>query len=163
AVTRIYTEELEKFRRYAFGAAEAVLNPISEWEHRGIITESWRRFCRSEHVRWYQVVDLFQFFFSLVNLASLVPISLVAGLGFLHPSPGHEHGPPSLPRIRTGTDARHLPAAAPRGARRHAGGESLGGALRRMQGHRLPNRSLDHVRGHVDCDHPWCPGLPVQS
>jgi hypothetical protein len=85
AVTRIYTEELEKFRRYAFGAAEAVLNPISEWEHRGIITESWRRFCRSEHVRWYQVVDLFQFFFSLVNLASLVPISLVAGLGFMHP------------------------------------------------------------------------------
>jgi hypothetical protein len=85
AVTRIYTEELEKFRRYAFGAAEAVLNPISEWEHRGIVTESWRRFCSSEHVRWYQVVDLFQFFFSLVNLASLIPISLVAGLGFLHP------------------------------------------------------------------------------
>jgi cellulose synthase/poly-beta-1,6-N-acetylglucosamine synthase-like glycosyltransferase len=85
AVTRVYTEELEKFRRYAFGAAEAVLNPISEWEHRGIITESWRRFCRSEHVRWYQVVDLFQFFFSLVNLASLVPISLLTGLGFMHP------------------------------------------------------------------------------
>jgi cellulose synthase/poly-beta-1,6-N-acetylglucosamine synthase-like glycosyltransferase len=85
AVTRIYTEELEKFRRYAFGAAEAVLNPISEWEHRGILTESWRRFCRSEHVRWYQVVDLFQFFFSLVNLASLVPISLVTGLGYIHP------------------------------------------------------------------------------
>jgi Glycosyl transferase family group 2 len=85
AVTRIYTEELEKFRRYAFGAAEAVLNPIPEWEHQGIITESWRRFCRSEHVRWFQVVDLFQFFFSLVNLASLVPISLVAGIGFMHP------------------------------------------------------------------------------
>jgi cellulose synthase/poly-beta-1,6-N-acetylglucosamine synthase-like glycosyltransferase len=67
AVTRVYTEELEKFRRYAFGAAEAVLNPISEWERRGIVKESWRRFCRSEHVRWYQVVDLLQFFFSLVN------------------------------------------------------------------------------------------------
>jgi glycosyl transferase family 2 len=85
AVTRIYTEELEKFRRYAFGAAEAVLNPISGWEHRGVVTQSWRRFCRSEHVRWYQVMDLFQFFFSLVNLASLVPISLVAGIGFMHP------------------------------------------------------------------------------
>jgi hypothetical protein len=85
AVTRIYTEELEKLRRYAFGAAETVLNPISEWEHRGVIKEPWRRFCRSEHVRWYQVVDLLQFFFSLVNLATLVPISLIAGLGFMHP------------------------------------------------------------------------------
>jgi cellulose synthase/poly-beta-1,6-N-acetylglucosamine synthase-like glycosyltransferase len=85
AVTRIYTEELEKLRRYAFGAAETVLNPIREWEHRGIVKEPWRRFCRSEHVRWYQVVDLLQFFFSLVNLATLVPISLVAGLGFMHP------------------------------------------------------------------------------
>ena len=85
AVTRIYTEELEKFRRYAFGAAEAVLNPIPEWEHRGIVKQSWRRFCRSEHVRWYQIVDLVQFFFSLVNLATLVPISLVVGLGFMHP------------------------------------------------------------------------------
>jgi Glycosyl transferase family group 2 len=85
AVTRVYTEELEKFRRYAFGAAEAVLNPISEWERRGIVKESWRRFCRSEHVRWYQVVDLLQFFFSLVNLASLVPLGILTGLGFVHP------------------------------------------------------------------------------
>ena len=61
------------------------MNPIREWEHRGIVKEPWRRFCRSEHVRWYQVVDLLQFFFSLVNLATLVPISLVAGLGFMHP------------------------------------------------------------------------------
>ena len=85
AVTRVYTEELEKFRRYAFGAAEAVLNPISEWERRGIVKESWRRFCRSEHVRWYQVVDLLQFFFSLVNLASLVPLGILTGLGLVHP------------------------------------------------------------------------------
>jgi cellulose synthase/poly-beta-1,6-N-acetylglucosamine synthase-like glycosyltransferase len=63
AVTRVYTEELERFRRYAFGAAEAVINPITEWERRGIIKQSWRRFCRSEHVRWYQVLDLLQFFF----------------------------------------------------------------------------------------------------
>lgn len=85
AVTRVYTEELEKFRRYAFGAAEAVLNPFSEWERRGIVKESWRRFCRSEHVRWYQVVDLLQFFFSMVNLASLVPLGILTGLGFVHP------------------------------------------------------------------------------
>ena len=85
AVTRVYTEELEKFRRYAFGAAEAVLNPISEWEHRGIVKQSWRKFCRSEYVHWYQVVDLLQFFFSLVNLASLVPLAVVTGLGLVHP------------------------------------------------------------------------------
>jgi hypothetical protein len=85
AVTRVYTEELEKFRRYAFGAAEAILNPISEWETRGIVKKSWRRFCNSEHVRWYQVLDLVQFFFSLINLASLVPASIATGLGILHP------------------------------------------------------------------------------
>lgn len=85
AVTRVYTEELEKFRRYAFGAAEAVLNPISEWEHRGVIKQSWRKFCRSEYVQWYQVLDLLQFFFSLVNLASLVPLAVVTGLGLVHP------------------------------------------------------------------------------
>lgn len=85
AVTRVYTEELEKFRRYAFGAVEAVLNPVAEWEHRGVVKQSWRRFCRSEHVRWYQVVDLLQFFFSLVNLASLVPLAIVTGLGLVHP------------------------------------------------------------------------------
>jgi hypothetical protein len=85
AVTRVYTEELEKFRRYAFGAAEAVLNPISEWEHRGVVKQSWRRFCRSEYVHWYQVVDLLQFFFSLVNLASLVPLAVATGLGLVHP------------------------------------------------------------------------------
>ena len=76
AVTRVYTEELEKFRRYAFGAAEAILNPISEWETRGVVKKSWRRFCNSEHVRWYQILDLVQFFFSLINLASLVPASI---------------------------------------------------------------------------------------
>jgi hypothetical protein len=85
AVTRVYTEELEKFRRYAFGAAESILNPISEWETRGIVKASWRRFCRSEHVRWYQVLDMVQFFFSLINLASLVPLAIVTGLGFVHP------------------------------------------------------------------------------
>ncbi len=85
AVTRVFTEELEKFRRYAFGAAESILNPISEWETRGIIKKSWRRFCNSEHVRWYQVVDLVQFFFSLVNLASLVPLAIATGLGLVHP------------------------------------------------------------------------------
>jgi cellulose synthase/poly-beta-1,6-N-acetylglucosamine synthase-like glycosyltransferase len=85
AVTRVYTEELERFRRYAFGAAEAVLNPITEWERRGIVTESWRRFCRSEHVRWYQVLDLFQFFFSMINIASIVPFAVITGLGIVHP------------------------------------------------------------------------------
>jgi cellulose synthase/poly-beta-1,6-N-acetylglucosamine synthase-like glycosyltransferase len=85
AVTRVYTEELEKFRRYAFGAAEAVINPITEWERLGIVKESWRRFCRSEHVRWYQVLDLFQFFFSLINIASIVPFAVVTGLGIVDP------------------------------------------------------------------------------
>jgi hypothetical protein len=85
AVTRVYTEELEKFRRYAFGAAESILNPISEWETRGVIKQSWKRFCRSEHVRWYQVLDLVQFFFSLINLASLVPLAIATGLGLVHP------------------------------------------------------------------------------
>ena len=85
AVTRVYTEELERFRRYAFGAAEAVINPITEWERRGIVKESWRRFCRSEHVRWYQVLDLLQFFFSLINIASIVPFAVMTGLGIVHP------------------------------------------------------------------------------
>jgi hypothetical protein len=85
AVTRVYTEELERFRRYAFGAAEAVINPITEWERRGIVKESWRRFCRSEHVRWYQVLDLLQFFFSLINIASIVPFAVITGLGIVHP------------------------------------------------------------------------------
>jgi cellulose synthase/poly-beta-1,6-N-acetylglucosamine synthase-like glycosyltransferase len=85
AVTRVYTEELEKFRRYAFGAAEAVLNPITEWERRGVVKESWRRFCRSEHVRWYQVLDLLLFFFSLINIASIVPFAILTGLGLVHP------------------------------------------------------------------------------
>jgi len=85
AVTRVYTEELERFRRYAFGAAEAVINPITEWERRGIVKESWRRFCRSEHVRWYQVVDLLQFFCSLINIASIVPFAVITGLGIVHP------------------------------------------------------------------------------
>lgn len=85
AVTRVYTEELEKFRRYAFGAAEAVLNPITEWERRGIVKDSWLQFCRSEQVRWYQVVDLFQFFFSLINVASIVPFAVMTGLGAVHP------------------------------------------------------------------------------
>ncbi len=85
AVTRVYTEELERFRRYAFGAAEAVINPIVQWERRGVIKESWRRFCRSEHVRWYQVLDLLQFFFSLINIASIVPFAVLTGLGRVHP------------------------------------------------------------------------------
>jgi cellulose synthase/poly-beta-1,6-N-acetylglucosamine synthase-like glycosyltransferase len=85
AVTRVYTEELERFRRYAFGAAEAVIHPISEWERRGVVKESWRRFCRSQHVRWYQVVDLLQFFFSLINIATIVPFAVLTGLGVVHP------------------------------------------------------------------------------
>ncbi|MBY0399708.1 glycosyltransferase family 2 protein, partial [Myxococcota bacterium] len=85
AVTRVYTEEVERFRRYAFGAAEAVMNPISEWERRGIVKESWRRFCRSENVRWYQVLDILQFFFSLINIASILPFAVATGLGLVHP------------------------------------------------------------------------------
>jgi hypothetical protein len=85
AVTRVYTEELEKFRRYAYGAAEAVVNPIRDWERLGIVKESFRRFYRSEHVRWYQVFDMVGFFVSLINLASMVPLALVTGLGLVHP------------------------------------------------------------------------------
>ena len=85
AVTRVYTEELEKFRRYAFGAAEAVINPITDWERRGILKPSWRRFYRSEHVRWYQVLDLLQFFFSLINIASIIPFAILTGFGLAHP------------------------------------------------------------------------------
>jgi hypothetical protein len=85
AVTRVFTEELEKFRRYAYGAAEAVVNPIRDWERLGIVKESFRRFYRSEHVHWYQVFDMVGFFFSLINLASMVPLALVTGFGFVHP------------------------------------------------------------------------------
>jgi hypothetical protein len=36
-------------------------------------------------VRWYQVLDLLQFFFSLINIATIVPFAILTGLGFVHP------------------------------------------------------------------------------
>ncbi len=83
AVTRTYTEELEKFRRYAFGAAEAILNPIGDWERLGVLKKSFRRFAASPYVGWYHIVDLIGFFLSMLNLASIVPAALAVGLGFV--------------------------------------------------------------------------------
>ena len=163
-MTRVYTEELEKFRRYAFGAAEAILNPISEWETRGVVKESWRRFCHSEHVRWYQVVDLLQFFFSLVNLASLVPIAISTGLGFIHPYRALSmmscrsivFGLVPIPAI--------LHAAAPRRARRPCRRAGCGRRASALEGDRRPDRPLVHVRRA--CRSPSLAGRigpPVQS
>ena len=36
-------------------------------------------------MRWYQVLDLLQFFFSLINIASIVPFAVITGLGIVHP------------------------------------------------------------------------------
>src|SRR5262249_24123097 len=49
AVTRTYAEEVEKFRRYAFGAVEAVLNPIRDWERLGVVKKSFRRYAASPY------------------------------------------------------------------------------------------------------------------
>jgi cellulose synthase/poly-beta-1,6-N-acetylglucosamine synthase-like glycosyltransferase len=83
AVTRTYTEEVEKYRRYAFGAAEAILNPIRDWERLGVIKKSFRRFAASPHVGWYHIVDLVGFFLSMLNIASIIPAALAVGLGFI--------------------------------------------------------------------------------
>jgi cellulose synthase/poly-beta-1,6-N-acetylglucosamine synthase-like glycosyltransferase len=81
AVTRTYSEEVEKFRRYAFGAAEAILNPAGDWERLGVVKKSFRRFAASPHVGWYHIVDLIGFFLSMINIASILPAALALGLG----------------------------------------------------------------------------------
>jgi hypothetical protein len=83
AVTRTYTEEVEKFRRYAFGAVEALLNPIRDWERLGVIKKSFRRFASSPHVGWYHIVDLVGFFLSMLNLATILPAAVLLGLGWI--------------------------------------------------------------------------------
>src|SRR5262249_21293099 len=83
AVTRTYTEEAEKFRRYAFGAVEAIFNPIRDWERRGVIKQSFRRFVASPHVGWYHVVDLIGFFLSMLNIATILPAAVALGLGWI--------------------------------------------------------------------------------
>src|SRR5262249_32680158 len=83
AVTRTYSEEVEKYRRYAFGAVEAILNPIRDWERLGVVKKSFRRFMASPHVGCYHVVDLIGFFLSMLNIASILPAALAVGLGFI--------------------------------------------------------------------------------
>ena len=83
AVTRVYAEELEKFRRYAYGAAEAILNPVAQWERSGIFKPSFRRYRRSQRVEWFHVVDLMSFFCSLINLATILPMALAVALGWI--------------------------------------------------------------------------------
>jgi len=85
AVTRIYTEDSRnsalRLRRRG-SRAESDLR----WEHRGIVTQSWRRFCRSEHVRWFQVVDLFQFLLFAREPCEPRPDLARAGLGSCTPT-----------------------------------------------------------------------------
>jgi hypothetical protein len=81
AVTRTYTEEVEKFRRYAFGAVEAILNPVRDWERLGVVKTSFRRFTASPYVGWYHIIDLIGFFLSMLNIASILPAAVVLGLG----------------------------------------------------------------------------------
>jgi len=83
AVTRTYTEELEKYRRYAFGAVEAILNPVRDWERLGVVKKSFRRFIASPHVGWYHIIDLIGFFLSMLNIASILPAAVAVGLGWI--------------------------------------------------------------------------------
>jgi hypothetical protein len=83
AVTRTYSEEVEKFRRYAFGAVEAVFNPIREWERLGVVKKSFRRFAASPYVGWYHIVDLIGFFLSMLNIATILPAAVMLGLGWI--------------------------------------------------------------------------------
>jgi hypothetical protein len=83
AVTRTYSEEVEKYRRYSFGAVEAVLNPIREWERLGVIKKSFRRYAASPHVGWYHIVDLVGFFLSMLNISSILPAAVAVGLGWI--------------------------------------------------------------------------------
>lgn len=73
-VTRTYTEEAGKYRRYAFGMVEMVFHPLAAWGAQGLFAQGIKTFWKSPYVPWYQAVDLVIYKLSYVNLVSLLPL-----------------------------------------------------------------------------------------
>ena len=80
AVTREFGEEIEKFRRYAYGAAEAMCNQLKDWERQGVLKQSFKRYLHAPEVGWFHGVELVSFFCSLINLTSIIPMSVLLAL-----------------------------------------------------------------------------------
>lgn len=82
-VTASFHEEASKYQRYAFGVAESVLHPFRQWERLGALSNSFKEYLRSPHVKWFHVVDLLTFFCSLLNLAAILPATCLVAFGFI--------------------------------------------------------------------------------
>jgi cellulose synthase/poly-beta-1,6-N-acetylglucosamine synthase-like glycosyltransferase len=76
-VTRTYAEEAGKYHRYGFSILELILNPVGSWLQRGVFTERFKRYMRSDKLGWEHKLDLIVIYpFFYINLA-LIPLMAV--------------------------------------------------------------------------------------
>jgi cellulose synthase/poly-beta-1,6-N-acetylglucosamine synthase-like glycosyltransferase len=76
-VTRTYAEEAGKYHRYGFSILELILNPVASWLQRGVFTERFKHYIRSDKLGWEHKLDLMVVYpFFYINLA-LIPLMTV--------------------------------------------------------------------------------------
>lgn len=76
-VTRTYAEEAGKYHRYGFSILELIINPFSAWTRRGVFTERFKHYIRSDKLGWEHKLDLMVVYpFFYINLA-LIPLMTV--------------------------------------------------------------------------------------
>jgi cellulose synthase/poly-beta-1,6-N-acetylglucosamine synthase-like glycosyltransferase len=78
-VSRDIEEEMQRFARHGFGAAEITFNPVRDWPTRGVLSGQMKRFLASP-VPWQVKVDVGLYIQTYFNKLLLLP--LIVGSGY---------------------------------------------------------------------------------
>jgi cellulose synthase/poly-beta-1,6-N-acetylglucosamine synthase-like glycosyltransferase len=78
-VSRDIEEEMQRFARQGFGAAEIAFNPVRDWPARGVLSGQMKRFLASS-VPWQIKVDVWLYLQTYFNKLLLLP--LIVGSGY---------------------------------------------------------------------------------
>lgn len=82
-VSNSYEDEMSRRARYSYGLGEIYFNPITDWFKKGLITEQFKNFLKSNKVPWQLKIDAIIYFGSYFNVAIILPFSLLVSIGLL--------------------------------------------------------------------------------
>jgi hypothetical protein len=79
-VSLTYSDEIIKFKKFAYGGCELIFNKFKDWRKLGIICKDFSDYLRSEHIQWFQKVSMFAYLSSYLAMASALPFALIEGI-----------------------------------------------------------------------------------
>jgi hypothetical protein len=89
-VSLSYSDEVIKFRKFAYGACELVFNRFNEWFTKGPINKNYIDYLQSKHIKWYDKISMSMYMSSFFAMASAFPLMMFEGVAAIVKPDLHE-------------------------------------------------------------------------